>query len=560
MPAMAGICTLAQKQKSFASFLQKRRFFFLPLMAFGDWDYIVVGAGSAGAVVAARLSENPDRRVLLLEAGGADWSPAIHVPGMVEQVIMSRRLNWQYEGEADPSLGGRRLTWAAGRVLGGSSSINGMVFGRGLPADYAAWVEAGNPGWGWEDMLPSFRRLEDWQGAPDPARGSGGPVSGRLFTETDDSCRATMDAFVASGVPEVADYAVGIAEGIGLTQATQIGGWRHSTARAYLCPARGRRNLSVLTHARAERLVIEGGRCTGVVFRRHGRRHTVRAVREVILAAGAIASPKLLLLSGVGSPEALEAHGITVRHRLPGVGRGMNEHVNVLLSAFVDRPTYNTQRRGLRAVREAARFLIEGKGPASSPANHCQAFVKTDPALNSADVQIQLMALGFGSAADMRQNGITAVVSPCRPEARGTVSLRSADPRDAPRIAMAMLGSGRDTDILLGGCKLAVEMIRQGPGRLHAARIYRPGREMRRDADWIDFFRQTAALNWHPTSTCRMGPGEGDVVDAELRVHGLAGLSVADASVMPFVTSGNTNIPVIAIAERAAGFVAGRTT
>jgi choline dehydrogenase len=528
-------------------------------MTFRGWDYIVVGAGSAGAVIAARLSEHPDRRVLLLEAGGADWSPAIHVPGMVEQVIMSRRLNWQYEGEADASLGGRRLTWAAGRVLGGSSSINGMVFGRGLPADYASWVEAGNPGWAWEDMLPAFRRLEDWQGAPDPARGTGGPVSVRLFSETDDSCHATMEAFVASGVPEVADYAVGIAEGIGLTQATQLGGWRHSTGGAYLRPARGRRNLRVLTRARAERLLIEGGVCSGVVFRWHGLRHEVRAAREVILAAGAIASPKLLLLSGVGAPEALEAHGIAVRHRLPGVGRGMNEHVNVLLSAFVDRPTYNTQRRGLRAVREAARFLMQGKGPASSPANHCQAFVKTDPALKSADVQIQLMAMGFGSAAEMRQNGITAVVSPCRPEARGTVRLRSADPRDAPRIAMAMLACAGDVDVLLKGCKLAVEMIRQGPGRLHAARIYRPGSEMKSDAEWLGFFRETAALNWHPTSTCRMGPGDGDVVDAELRVHGLAGLSIADASVMPFVTSGNTNIPVIAIAERAAGFVAART-
>ncbi len=531
----------------------------LPLIALGDWDYIVVGAGSAGAVIAARLSENPDRRVLLLEAGGTDWSPAIHVPGMVEQVIMSRRLNWQYEGEADPSLGGRRLTWAAGRVLGGSSSINGMVFGRGLPADYAAWVAAGNPGWGWEDMLPAFRRLEDWQGAPDPTRGMGGPVSVRLFTETDDSCRATMDAFVANVVPEVPDYAVGIAEGIGLTQATQAGGWRHSTARAYLRPARRRRNLRVLTRARAERLLIEGGVCTGVVFRRHGRMHTVRAVREVILAAGAIASPKLLMLSGVGAPESLEAHGIAVRHRLPGVGRGMNEHVNVLLCAFVDRPTYNTQRQGLHAVREAARFLLRGTGPASSPANHCQAFVKTDPGLASADVQIQLMALGFGSDAEMRRNGMTAVVSPCRPEARGMVRLRSADPDDAPRIEMAMLGCASDVDVLLRGCKLAVEMIRQGPGRLHAARIYRPSSEMRRDADWIDFFRETAALNWHPTSTCRMGPGEDCVVDAELRVRGLAGLSIADASVMPFVTSGNTNIPVIAIAERAAGFVAART-
>ncbi len=528
--------------------------------ASGAWDIVVVGAGSAGGVIAARLSQNPDRRVLLLEAGGADWSPAIHIPGMVEQVITSRRLNWHYAGEPDPSLDGRSLTWAAGRVLGGSSSINGMVCGRGLPADYDAWADDGNPGWSWADMLPAFRTLEDWQGPPHPSRGSGGPVSVRLFSETDDACRATMEAFVDAGVPRIADYCVGITEGIGLTQATQKGGWRQSTARAYLRPARHRRNLRVLTGARADRLLIEAGRCTGVVYRRHGREHTLRAEREVILALGAIGTPKLLLLSGIGAPEALAAHNIAVRHRLPAVGRGLHDHVNVKLSAFVDRPTYNTQRSGLAALRHGVRFLARGTGPASSPANHCQAFVKTTPGLPTADAQIQLMALGFGTEEEMRRNGITAVVSPCRPQTRGTVSLRSADPSDAPRIAMTMLGNTHDTNVLLQGCKLALDMIHQGPGRHHAARIYAPHPPMTNDADWMAFFRATAALNWHPTSTCRMGTdAESAVVDGELRVHGLAGLSIADASVMPTVPSGNTNVPVIAIAERATGFINART-
>jgi choline dehydrogenase len=525
----------------------------------GNWDYIVVGAGSAGAVVAARLSENPARRVLLLEAGGTDWSPAIHVPGLVEQVITSRRLNWHFAGEPDPSLGGRSLTWAAGRVLGGSSSINGMVYGRGLPADYAAWVDAGNPGWGWADMLPVFRKIEDWQGTPHDSRGTGGPLAVRPFTETDASCRATMEAFVGAGVPFVDDYSVGIAEGIGLTQATQKAGWRHSVAGAYLRPARRRRNLRVLTGARAERLTIERGRCTGLYYRRNGTLHRARADREVIVSAGAIGTPKLLLLSGIGAPDSFAAHGIAVAHALPGVGRGLNDHVNVKLSAFVTLPTYNTQRRGLAALRHGARFLRQGRGPASSPANHVQAFVKTDRALPSADVQVQLMALGFGSAAEMRQNGITAVVSPCRPEVRGCVSLRSANPADPPRIAISMLESARDIATLLKGCALAYEMIEAGPGQRHGARIYAPGGRAPDDAGWRDFFRQTAALNWHPTSTCRMGQDEGAVVDATLRVHGLDGLSIADASVMPSVTSANTNIPVIAIAERAAGFVAART-
>jgi choline dehydrogenase len=522
-----------------------------------EWDYIIVGAGSAGAVLAARLSEDPDRRVLLLEAGGSDWSPAIHVPGMVEQVITSRRLNWQFTGDPDPSLGGRCLTWAAGRVLGGSSSINGMVYGRGLPADYERWVEAGNSGWGWQDMLPTFRKLEHWHGAPHASRGLEGALQVSAFTETDESCRAAMEAFIAAGVPFVDDYCVGITEGIGLTQATQKNGWRHSVARAYLRPAARRRNLRVITHARAEKLLIAAGRCRGVAYRRAGRLCRAQAEREVIVAAGAISSPKLLLLSGIGPPECLGTYGIAVAHPLAGVGKGLNDHVNVKISAFVNRPTYNTQRRGVAALRHGAHFLARGRGPASSPANHCQAFVKTDPALKTADVQVQLMALGFGTEAEMRQDGITAVVSPCHPQARGTVRLRSADPAAPPRITMSMLDNDLDVATLLKGCRMAHDMLREGPGRCHGGRIYAPGAGSPGDADWMAFLRETAALNWHPTSTCRMGPAEsGAVVDGALRVHGLSGLRIVDASVMPTVTSANTNIPVIAIAERAAGFIA----
>jgi len=237
------------------------------------------------------------------------------------------------------------------------------------------------------------------------------------------------------------------------------------------------------------------------------------------------------------------------------VGQGLNDHVNIRISAFVNRPTYNTQRRGMRALRHGARFLARGCGPASSPANHCQGFIKTDPALPSADVQVQLMALGFGNDAQMRQDGITAVVSPCHPLARGTVSLRSPDPADSPRIAIGMLGDERDTTTLLKGCQMAHDMIQEGPGRRHGARIYVPSEKQLSHAAWRDFFRENAALNWHPTSTCRIGA----VVDTKLRVLGLAGLSIADASVMPSVTSGNTNIPVIAIAERAAEYIAART-
>lgn len=521
-------------------------------MIVSSWDIVVVGAGSAGATLAARLSEDPLRRVLLLEAGGRDWNPAIRIPGRVEQLITSRGLNWHYEGDPDPSLGGRRLVWAAGRVLGGSSSINGMVYGRGLPADYAAWVAAGNPGWGWADMLPAFRKMEDWRGTPHPARGQGGPLAVRPFRETNPACRAVMEAFIADGVPFVDDYSIGITEGIGLTQATQAGGARHSAATAYLRPARGRPNLHVVTHARVDRLLLERGRCTGVAYLRRGRMHEARAAREVIVAAGAIGSPKLLLLSGIGPSDALRAHGIAVAHDLPGVGLNLNDHVNIKLSAYVETPTYNTQRRGMAALRHGLRWLADGGGPASSPANHCQAFIKTDPAMPSADLQVQLMAFGFGNAAQMRQNGITAVVSPCHPHVRGTVGLRSADPAAPPRIAIAMLGSSRDNAALIEGCRRTLAMLERT-----GARPYVPEAAPKSDAAWLSFFAETAALNWHPTSTCRMGPDASvDVVDGSLRVHGIAGLRIADASVMPCVTSGNTNVTVIAVAERAAEMIA----
>jgi choline dehydrogenase len=433
-----------------------------------------------------------------------------------------------------------------------------MVYGRGLPADYAGWVAAGNPGFGWDDMLPYFRRAERWSGTAHPSRGVDGPLAVRRFEDTDPSCQAALAALVDLGVPWVDDYNVGIIEGVGLTQATQLHGWRHSVARAYLGPVRQRPNLTVWTGSLALSLQLEHGRCVAVRVERGGRVITVKAEREIVLAAGAIGTPKLLLLSGIGAPTTLAPHGISVRHRLDAVGRHLNDHVNIRLSAFVDRPTYNSQRRGLAVVRHGLRFLASGSGPASSPANHGQAFVRTTPGLASADVQIQLMPFGFGSPAEMRRDGLTAVVSPCRPEARGEVGLRSVDPRDPPRLGIALLQAASDRASLLRGCRLAVAALQQGPGRQMAAQIYAPDRVPDDDAGWLDFFRGNAGLNWHPTSSCRMGPEIDSVVGGDFRVHGLSGLSIVDASVMPTVTSGNTNAAVVALAERAADIIAAR--
>lgn len=523
------------------------------------WDYIIVGSGSAGGVLAARLSEDPAVRVLLLEAGGWDRNPVIHIPGFVYEAIRNPRLNWRYPGAGDQTLGGRKLEWAAGRVIGGSSSINGMVFVRGLPADFDGWRDQGNAGWGWQDVLPYFRRSETWHGAPDPGRGTDGPIHVGTFLEPSAACLAVLDGFVATGTPYVSDYNAGITSGVGLTQTNQRAGLRLGVAGAYLRPARARPNLTILTHAMVQRVVLEGQRCIGVEITSRSGTTTLRALREVILSAGALASPAILLRSGIGEPAVLAQAGVSTVHALAGVGENLHEHVNAQVSAQVTVRTYDSLRSGRRRVGAGLRWLRDRDGPARSPANHLQAFVRADLARGSADIQVQTSPVSSFEPRRDGVQGVTSVVSLCQPQSRGRIRLHPGEPMALPQVETSLLGMAEDRTTLLAGLRHVREVLRIGPGGAFGERELAPGMAVQSDEDWLAYLRRTAGLNWHPVGTCRMGSGTMDVVDAQLRVHGIAGLRVADASIMPTVPSGNTNAVTIMIGEKAADLVQGRT-
>jgi len=523
-----------------------------------SYDYIIVGGGSAGCVLAARLSEDPRQTVLLVEAGGWDVSPLIHIPGFVTSTIRSQTLNWHYQGIADPTLNGRSLVWAGGRVLGGGSPINGMVFARGLPADYAAWADAAGQGWGWQGMLPYFIKMEHWCGMPHSARGTDGPLWVRPASDINEACRAIMAAAIEAGTPFVDDYNIGIACGTGFTQGSQKHGRRHSTARAYLGMARGRKNLKVLTHARMLSLRLSGNRCDGVNLLRGGNIMAVTAARQVILSAGAIGSPKLLQLSGIGDPDQLGQFGIKVRHALPGVGANLNEHVNIKISSHSKVPTYTSAGRGMRKLATGLRWASGGGGPAGSQVGHVQSYIKTDSSLPAADIQVQTMPIGFDAAPDDMADSVGSVVSLCHPSVRGRITLASADPLAPPRIEIQLLQPDDDIKPLITALRMVRDWHRSPAARSVLGDVYGLAATAETDAEWLECMRSTAGLNWHPTSTCRMGSGAMDVVDASLGVHGVAGLSVADASVMPTVPSANTNGPVIALAEKAADLIKSR--
>ena len=525
------------------------------------YDYIVVGAGSAGAVVANRLSADARNRVLLLEAGPASH-PWTHVPIGFAKLISNPAVNWLYSAEPEASTNGRRIPVPRGRLLGGSSAINGLAFVRGQRQDFDTWAQMGNQGWSYDDVLPFFKRMERYEGDGDDAfRGREGPLRVTNPAPRDPLMAALIKAAGEVGIAHNPDYNGATQDGIAMSQATIAARRRMSTAQCYLVPARQRPNLRIECGALTEGLVLEGQRCIGVRYSTHGVAREARAGREVVVSAGSINSPQLLELSGIGQPERLRALGIAVRQALPGVGENLRDHYapRTRWAAGTRGTTYNDTGRGLGLVRQALNYAVFGQGMLSMVAAPLRAFVRSREGLEAPDVLLgwvpMLTEPGPQGPRISARSGMTCYAHPMRPESKGHIHITAADPRRAPAINFNFLSSPVDAELTVQAVRIA-RAVMNAPS-LAPLRISEiaPGVAQERDDEILDWVRRTAETTYHPVGTCKMGSDPMAVVDAQLRVHGIAGLRVADASVMPTLTSGNTNAPSIMIGEKAADMV-----
>jgi choline dehydrogenase len=524
------------------------------------FDYIVVGGGSAGCVIASRLSEDPGCRVALVEAGGSAFRPQVLVPGLSTRLMGNPRWDWCYMAEPDASRGGRVDVWPAGKVLGGGSSINGMVYLRGHRDDYDEWARRGADGWSYRDCLPYFIKCETNGRFRDEWHGRSGPLHVNDLRIDHPLNPLLLEACANAGLKRNDDVNGAEQEGVGRMQTNQRGGMRHSTARAYLGPAARRSNLTVITGALARRIRIEGGRATGVAIERNGVAAELRAAREVIVCAGAMASPKLLMLSGIGPRAELERLGIACLHDAPGVGANLQEHPGIIVDFEMRVPTLNRIANSRwRYALAALQYATLQRGPASSPIAHVVGFFKTDPSLARPDLQLHFAPFGYEFESDQiriaRTNRVGVAINVCRPETRGRIRLRSADPAAPPVIEHELLGSRDDVARLVAGGRIVQRVFATEPLASICEGPINPGPEVTDDAGWEAFLRQRGFLMYHPVGTCRMGRDADAVVDPTLRVHGVAGLRVADASVMPTVPAANTNGPTIMLAEKAADLI-----
>jgi choline dehydrogenase len=524
-----------------------------------EFDYVVVGAGSAGCVLANRLSADGGHSVLLLEAGPKDNNLWIHVPLGYGRLFKEKTVNWMYQTEPEPGLDGRTIFQPRGKVLGGSSSINGLLYVRGQHEDYDRWRQHGNSGWGFDDVLPYFKKAENQARGADDFHGAGGPLPVSDLVHADPLSAAFITAAAETGIPVNPDFNGASQEGAGFFQTTTRRGRRASTAVAYLRPARGRKNLQVETSALAQRILFDGHRADTIEFRQAGVLRTARARKEILISSGAYNSPQLLQLSGVGPADLLRKHGIDVVLDAPGVGHDLQDHmqVRVVMRCAQSITLNDVVNSPVRRILAGARYAAFRKGPLTIAAGTSGAFFKTSPRLATPDIQIHFLPFSTDKMGERLHSfsGFSASICQLRPESRGSLRIRSADPTAAPEIRINYLATEVDRTANVEGLKVLRKILQAPALRPYVMEEVDPGAKVSTDEELLHYCRARGSTIYHPTSTCRMGSDPLAVVDQRLRVRGLEGLRVVDGSIMPDLVSGNTNAAIIMIAEKASDMI-----
>ena len=524
------------------------------------FDYIIAGAGSAGCVLANRLSADPSKRVLLLEAGGKDWYPWIHVPVGYFKTLHNPLTDWSYKTEPDPGLNGRSIDWPRGKTLGGSSSINGLLYIRGQAEDYDHWRQLGNTGWSYDDVLPYFIKSEDQQNGADDFHGAGGGLSVQNMRAKRDICEALINAAGELGLPRKEDFNGAKQEGAGYFQQTARNGFRCSTAVGFLNPVKHRKNLEIVTHALVEKVLVEEGKTTGINISVKGspRTYGLKDGGEVILSAGAIGSPQILQLSGIGPGTLLNGLDIPVVKDMAGVGTNLQDHLQIRTVYEVTVPTLNREINNfLRRMMIGMQYVFARQGPMSMGASQVCIFARSRPDLETPDIQYHFQPLSAEKPGmEMHPfHGVTLSVCQLRPESKGRIEITSPDPKVYPAIHANYLSTKTDQQTAIDSLKFTRKLVETDALKPFIVREHLPGPEVKTDEQLLDSARSIAQTIYHPTSTCKMGSDETAVVDERLRVHGIDGLRVVDASVMPAIVSGNTNAPTIMIAEKASDMI-----